>query len=169
MWIAYRDDMAKPDSADPIEHFSTRVAWIVPQSGPTVLDPKIILKRVGGNPTVHPALLPFFGAKSIKKLDEPEKQKLIAEASPITHVASDVLPTFLQYAFPLGRTPLPPETPINTSIHHGEFGDILKEKLDAAGVENVLKTKDDGSDPMALWKFLIQHLKPEFAPSVWWT
>jgi acetyl esterase/lipase len=161
MWIAYRDDMAKPDSDDPIERLSTRVTCIIPQSGPTVLDPKIILKRVGGSPTIHPAMLPFFGVKTIEELDAPEKQKLIADASPITHVSSDDPPTFLQYAFPLGGTPLPPETPINTSIHHGEFGVMLKEKLDAAGVENVLQTKDDGSDPMAMLKFVLKHLKPE--------
>jgi hypothetical protein len=69
----------------------------------------------------------------------------------------------MQYGFPLGGTPLPPNTPINTSIHHPEFGLILKEKLDAAGVENFLQTKDDGSDPQAMWKFLFKHLKPEGA------
>jgi acetyl esterase/lipase len=164
MWIAYRDDMAKPNSADPIEHFSTRVTCIVPQAGPTTLDPKLILQRVGGNPTIHPAMLPFFGVKSIAELDAPEKQKLIEDASPITHVTRDDPPTFMQYGFALGGTPLPPNTPINTSIHHGEFGVMLKEKLDAVGVENFLQTKDDGSDPNAMWKFLFKHLKPEAAP-----
>lgn len=161
MWIAYRDDMAKPDSADPVERFSTRVTCIVPLAGPTVLDPRQILQRVGGDPSIHPAMLPFFGAKSIAELDEPAMQKLIADASPITHVTRDDPPTFMQYGFPLGGTPLPPETPINTSIHHSEFGRILKEKLDAAGVENVLQTKDDGSDPGAMREFLLKHLKPE--------
>ena len=165
MWIAYRDNMAKPDSPDPIEHFSTRVTCIVPQSGPTTLDPKLILKRVGGNPTIHPAMMPFFGVKRIEELDAPVKQTLIADASPITHVTSDDPPTFMQYGFRLGDTPLPTNTPINTSIHHSEFGVILKEKLDAVGVEYVLQTKDDGSDPQAMWKFLIKHLKPEFAPA----
>ena len=161
MWIAYRDDMAKPGSPDPVEHFSTRVTCIVAQSGPTTLDPRLILKRVGGNPTIHPAMLPFFGVKSIEELDAPDKQRLIADASPITHVTRDDPPTFLQYGFPLGGTPLAPNTPINTSIHHSEFGVILKEKLDAVGVENVLQTKDDGSDPQAMWKFLSKHLKPD--------
>ncbi len=165
MWIAYRDDMAKPESADPVERYSTRVTCIIPQSGPTTLDPKLILKRIGGNPTITSALLPFFGVKSLEELDAPDKQKLVADASPITHVIKDAPPTFMQYVFPLGGTPLPENTPINTSIHHSEFGVMLKEKLDAIGVENVLQTKDDGSDPMAMWKFLFKHLKPEFAPS----
>ena len=41
---------------------------------------------------------------------------------------------------------------------------MLKEKLDALGVENVLKTKGDNSDPQAFEKFLIKHLKPETPP-----
>ena len=165
MWIAYRDDMAKPDSADPIERFSTRVTCIVPQAGPTTLDPKLILKRVGGSPGIHLAFLPFFSVKSIGELEAPEKQKLIADASPLTHVTRDDPPTFMQYGFPLGGTPLAPDAPTNLSIHHPEFGVILKEKLDAAGVENFLQSKDDGSDPQAMWKFLAKHLKPESSQS----
>lgn len=161
MWIAYRDDMARPDSQDPVERFSTRVTCIVPMAGPTTLDPELILKRVGGSPSIHPALYPFFGVKEISQLKSDEKQKLIAEASPITHVTPDDPPTFLHYGFALGGTPLPPDADINLSIHHPEFGVLLKEKLDAAGVENVLQSKDDGSDPQALFKFLLKHLKPE--------
>jgi acetyl esterase/lipase len=161
MWIGYHPDMAKPDSADPIERHSTRVTCIIPQIGPTTLDPKLILQRVGGSPTIHPAMLPFFGAKSLAEMDTPEKQKLIAEASPLNHVSKDSPPTFMQYASPLGGTPFPPETSPNITIHHPEFGRMLKEKLDALGVENVLQTKGDGSDPQAMWVFLAKHLKPE--------
>ena len=55
MWIAYRDDMRNPESSDPIERLSTRVTCIIPMAGPTTLDPKLILKRVGGSPTIHPS------------------------------------------------------------------------------------------------------------------
>ena len=165
MWIAYHDDMAKPGSIDPVERFSTRVTCILPQSGPATLDPKLIRQRIGGDPSVTGALLPFFGVRSLDELDAPDKQKLVADASPITHITKDAPPTFMQYEFPLGGTPLPENAPINYSIHHPEFGVMLKEKLDAAGVENVLQTKNDGSDPQAFWKFLVQHLKPEAVPA----
>jgi len=165
MWIGYHGDLAKPDSADPIARFSTRVACILEQVGPTTLDPKLIFQHVGGPPGSHPALLPFFNVKSIAELDTPEKQKLITDASALNLVTKDAPPTFMQYVTPLGGTPLPPETSANIYIHHAEFGRMLKEKLDALGVENVLQTKDDGSDPQAMWKFLFQHLKPESAPA----
>ncbi len=162
MWIAYRDDMADPDSEDPVARQSTRVTCIIPMGGPTTLDPDLILKRVGGNPQIHPALLPFFGVESIDQLRTDEaKRKLVADASPITHVSPDDPPTFMLYGFPLGGTPLPENADGNLSIHHPEFGVILKEKLDAAGVENVLQAKDDGSDPAAMWLFLLEHLRPE--------
>ena len=41
---------------------------------------------------------------------------------------------------------------------------MLKEKLDAVGVENILQTNGDGSDPETLRKFLLKHLKPEPVP-----
>jgi len=165
MWIAYHDDMARPKSTDPVERFSTRVTCITPESGPATLDPKLIRQRIGGDPSVTGALLPFFGVKSLDELDAPDKQRLVADASPITHITRDAPPTFMLYQFPLGGTPLPENTPVNVSIHHPEFGVMLKEKLDAAGVENVLQTKGDGSDPQALWNFLIKHLKPEAVPA----
>ena len=105
-------------------------------------------------------MLPFFSVQSIPELEAPEKQKLIADASPISHVTRDDPPTLQIFTFPLGGTPLPPDANINLSIHHPEFGVLLKEKLDAAGVENALQTKDDGSDPQMMVKFLTKHLKP---------
>src|SRR5439155_25441261 len=68
MWIAYHDDMDRADATDPVERFSTRVTCIIPISGPTTLDPKLILKRVGGPPSIHPALPPFFNVKAVADL-----------------------------------------------------------------------------------------------------
>jgi acetyl esterase/lipase len=163
MWIAYRADMAKPGSADLIERFSTRVTCILPQAGPTLLDPKFILQRIGGPPEMNPALLALYHARDGAELETPEKQKLIADASPINFVSKDNPPTFMQYPFSNGPLPLPADTSGNVIIHHGQFGVMLKEKLDAAGVENVLQVNGDGSDAQAMWKFLIKHLKPESA------
>jgi hypothetical protein len=32
-------------------------------------------------------------------------------------------------------------------------------------VENVLQTAGDGSDPQAMWEFLVEHLKSDSVPS----
>lgn len=165
MWIAYRDDMAKPDSADPIERFSTRVTCLMPAAGPTTLDPKLIVQRIGGPPSVHGCLLPFFDVKKLDELQSEEKQALVRDASPISHVTRDDPPTYLRYPTPLGGTPLPANTNVMVSIHHAEFGAMVKEKLDEAGVENVLQVVGDGKPTDAGIEFIRRHLKAECVES----
>jgi acetyl esterase len=160
MWIAYRDDMARPDSSDPVERLSTRVTCLLPEAGPTTLDPELILKRVGGPKNIHSCLLPFFDIKSLDELKTGEKHRLMEDASPITYVTRDDPPTFLRYPTPIGGTPLPENTNVMFSIHHAEFGAIIKEKLDEAGVENVLQTVGDGKQKDEGMQFLRRHLKP---------
>jgi acetyl esterase/lipase len=163
LWIGYHDDLAQAESKDPVARLSTRVACLVPIAAPTNLDPDYIRKEIGGNPLVHPSINPFFGVESEKDLQTAEKQKQVREASPMTHVTKDDPPTFQLYPGELSKTPLPADTDINTSIHHAQFGVLLKEKLDAAGVPNEIAYADDGrSKPeqfAALQSFLKKHLK----------
>lgn len=162
LWIAYQDDLAKPDSQDPVERQSTRVSCVVPVAAPTNLDPDYIRKHIGGNPIVHPSIYPLFGAANVMELKSQDKQELIKAASPMTHVTKDDPPTMLMYVSELSQTPLPANTDINTSIHHPQFGVLLKEKLDAAGVENDLLYVGDGRTKVeqmaALQAFLQKHL-----------
>ncbi|MGQ0633530.1 MAG: alpha/beta hydrolase fold domain-containing protein [Planctomycetaceae bacterium] len=164
MWVAYHDDLARPDSPDPVERYSTRVACLMPEGGPTTLDPELILRRVGGPRNVHTSLLPFFDIKSLDELASGKKRELMRDASPITHVSRDDPPTYLFYSTALGGTPLPPETKVWISIHHAEFGAIIKEKLDTAGVENVLQSEGDGKSKESGFEFLIKHLQPAGKP-----
>jgi len=164
MWIAYQDDMAEADSADPVRRQSTRVSCLFPTAGPTVFDPGTILKRIGGNPDIHPAMLPFYDVRSIAGLAVPEKAKLVAESSPTSHVSKDDPPSYLIYGIALGDTPLPESATFNHSIHHPEFGVLLKEKFDAVGVECVLQSKGDGKDGKDLMAFLQKHLVGKAAP-----
>ena len=47
MWLATHDDMADPNSEDPISRQSTRVAGAIGGGGQTTLDPFLIEKRIG--------------------------------------------------------------------------------------------------------------------------
>jgi acetyl esterase/lipase len=162
LWIGYHDDLAKADSDDPVAKLSTRVACLVPIAAPTNLDPDYIRQHIGGNPLVHPSINPFFGVDSEQKLRTADKQRDVKEASPMTHVSKDDPPTFQLYPGELSKTPLPPDTDINTSIHHAQFGVLLKEKLDAAGVPNEIAYADDGRSRaeqlVAVQLFLKKHL-----------
>ena len=161
MWIAYRDDMANPSSADPIERMSTRVTCLVPEAGPTTFDPELVLSRVGGPKAIHACYPLMFGAQSLDELKQPKFAEQVKDASPLELVSSDDPPTYLNYPTPLGGTPLPEETNVMFSIHHAEFGAMIKEKLDAAGVENVLQVVGDGKPKDAKLAFLKKHLQPE--------
>ena len=58
MWIAYHDDMAHPDSEDPVLRLSTRVTCLVPEAGPTTFDPDLVLSRVGRGPRKYTPVTP---------------------------------------------------------------------------------------------------------------
>ena len=162
LWIGYHDDLAEAESDDPIARLSTRVACVVPMAAPTNLDPVYIREQIGGNPLVHPSINPFFGVQSEKELQAAERQRQVREASPMNLVSKDDPPTFQLYPGELSKTPLPPNTDINTSIHHPQFGVLLKEKLDASGVPNEIAYANDGRSKAeqfaALQKFLQKHL-----------
>lgn len=157
MWIGYRDDMANPQAEDAIERLSTRVRCILPLAGPTIMDPDWIAEHIGGPPDIHPAVYPFFNVARISDLERDGKREIMQQASPVTHVSADDPPTFLQYFSPLDDTPLPKTADWNQSIHHARFGLFLKQRLDAVGVENVLRYRGhDGEQTMD--GFLRRHL-----------
>jgi len=161
MWIAYHNDMADPKSTDPIQQISTRVTCLVPEAGPTTFDPDLVLSRVGGPREIHACYPLMFGVKTLAELKQPEIAKQVKDASPLDLVSRDDPPTYLNYPTPLGGTPLPEKTNVMFSIHHAEFGAMIKEKLDAAGVENVLQVVGDGKPKNAKLDFLKMHLHPE--------
>lgn len=103
----------------------------------------------------------MFGAQSLDELSRPEYAERVKDASPLELVSSDDPPTYLNYPTPLGGTPLPESTTVMWSIHHAEFGAMIKEKLDAAGVEHVLQVAGDGKSKDAKLEFLKVHLAPD--------
>ena len=135
VWIAAHDDMAEPDSADPVARQSTRVSAVVSYAGPTTLDPAEIVKHIGGRPDIHPSLLPFFGVRSMDELATPEKRKLVQEASALNFLSSDDPPMYLKHGGVLDNVPLPADAPHGLSIHHPMFGKLLKDRYDEMKIE----------------------------------
>ena len=156
LWLAFHDDLADPKSDDPLGRFSTRVTCALPLSAPTSLDPRVILKHVGGRPDVHPSMMPCFDVDSIDQLEQPEKRKMVEEYSPINHASEDDPPVFLFY----GRAPteglLPEDASYGVSIHNGKFGVMLKERMDELGVECLLQYQGRGAEDGRLG-FLLRH------------
>jgi acetyl esterase/lipase len=145
MWIAFHDDLAKPDSADPIERQSTRTVFAGSLGGQSSYDPLQIREWLGGHAWEHPAFLPFFAVQSRDEFEKPEVRRLAADASVINHLTKDDPPVFMIYNEPDG--PLSQDGAPGTGIHHPKFGHILKEKMDALGIEAVYRHVSDGQSP----------------------
>lgn len=144
LWVALRDDIANPASPDPVARLSSRVQAAVPYAGPTTLDPDEILRHVGGPPSIHSSLPPFYGVESVDDIREPEFRAAVRDASPITHVSPDDPPLYLIYPTVLAEKPLPAIMPSGISIHHANFGRLLRAECDKRQVRCLFKYTGSG-------------------------
>jgi acetyl esterase len=152
LWVAFHDDLADPESNDPVARCSSRVCCVASEGGQTSYDPRFIKALIGGRAHEHAALRPFYGIESDAEMDTPRSHRLFEQASPINYVTSDDPPAILFYAEP--DAPLPPDARTGQGIHHPRFGKALKAKLDPLGVECILRhwssysTQDDPVEQM---------------------
>jgi acetyl esterase/lipase len=147
LWVGFHDDLAKPDSADPVERQSSRLACVGPFNAQTSYDPRFIRKHIGGNDISHTALLAFYGLRR-EEFDTPKAHKLFQEASPINYLTKDDPPVFIFYPGDSPPVPLPAEASENAVIHHSQFGVVLRQEMEALGIRCQLWLgKDHDGDP----------------------
>ncbi len=133
LWLAFHDDMADPNSKDPIARESTRLYCAAVNGAQTSLDPKELrdwMPNYGYG--AHAFGLPNFQGL----IDNREKVlKWIKEYSPIEHVTKDDPPIGLFYGgdkdAKVGDSPKDP-------THSPILGIKLEEKLKSVGVDVVL-------------------------------
>ena len=127
LWIAFHDDLAAPDSDDPISRESTRLWCAAVTGAQTTLDPKQMTEwtpnsRYGGH---------AFGFGSFAKFLEGRETILpwIAEYSPFALVDKDDPGVYLTYSRPpaIGENQKDP-------THTANFGVKLQEQCKANGV-----------------------------------
>jgi acetyl esterase len=148
MWLGFHDDLAKADSSDPIERESTRLTCVGSIGGQSSYDPLQIKEWLGGRAWEHSAFKPFYAVKSNEEFEKPEVRKLAKDASVINHLTKEDAPVFMFYSEP--DEPLSNDSAPGTGIHHPKFGHILKEKMDALGIEAVYRHAKDGKSPAGL-------------------
>jgi acetyl esterase len=156
LWLAFHEDLAKPDSSDPIARQSTRLNCVAVQGAQSTYDPRVIQRVVGGRAHEHPALEGFFGLAE----DELNTEKAFARyeaASPINHLTKDDPPVYAFYSEPRG--PLPEDARPGQGIHHIYFGTYLKERMDKLEIECVVRHRDEGANPTdEMLEFFKRHL-----------
>jgi acetyl esterase/lipase len=159
MWLGFHDDLAKSDSADPVERQSSRLVCVGSIGGQSSYDPLQIREWIGGRAWEHRAFIPFYAVKSPDEFDKPEVRRLAHDASVINHLTKDDPPVFMLYSEP--DAPLPADAKPGQGIHHPKFGHILKEKMDALGIESVYQHTSEtkpGTRQQGMIEWLQKHL-----------
>ena len=142
-WLAYHDDIADPNSDDPVLRQSSRLRFVIAGAGQTFNDMELFRERV------YPYPVP--GAENERSRDKAR------EISAIYHVTKDDPPIFMHYGTVLQPLPLPKDTPRGELIHNPAFGLLLKEKLDELGIENHFYHGGNKPSPEAQEKFIMKH------------
>ncbi len=164
LWLALHDDLAKPDSSDPVARQSSRLTCAAVVAAQTSLDPKELREWISNAEYGGHA---FGFAKEGR--GRPEEFKLlmehraevlpwIKEYSPIEQVTKDDPPIYMEY--PRQKTPpeLGKKEPDPT--HSAMYGVKLAEKLKATGIEVVLNYPGyEDSEYPSTTAFLIAKLK----------
>jgi len=137
MWIGFHDDLADPDSPDPVKRESTRIVAVGTFGGQGTYDPIEIKKLIGGRAWEHPSLFKVYGLNSAEQAlnPTPEQKRLYDECAAVTHLTADDPPLYMVYSEPDG--PLPDNARPGQGIHHPNFGRQLQEKMNALKIENV--------------------------------
>ena len=152
MWLAFTDEMAKPDSKDPVERESTRLTCVATAGGQTTndiefwqnkiatllgpdTDVKTLSRPLGNITDPEKAHLAKWGAKT------PDEAKAIASRhSALSIVSADDPPIFMSYGMtPTAKPPTDKGRIRGWLIHHVNLGIALKEKTDALKLEAHLK------------------------------
>jgi len=127
LWLAYHDDLADPDSDDPIARESTRFYCVAGIGAQTSLDPQQMREwiphiKYGGH---------AFGKKNFDEFlaDRESILPWIAEYSPYELVSAGDPPTYLRYGSEpaLGKK-------IGDATHSCNFGEMLQRRCQELGV-----------------------------------
>ena len=166
LWLALHDDLAKPDSSDPIERESTRLTCAAVNGAQTSLDPTQVRQWIPN--AVYGGHAFGFAKKDRERPGEFEllienREKVlpwIKEYSPIEWVSHDDPPIYMDY--PNQKTPPKKGQKEADPTHSAMYGVALAENLKDAGVEVVLAYPGH-EDPKygSVTDFLIEKLSAE--------
>ncbi|RPJ34271.1 MAG: alpha/beta hydrolase [Planctomycetaceae bacterium] len=168
-WVGLHDELAKPDSSDLIERFSSRLTCFVALAGPmdlTRIDPRTLAKAGARGESFADAFLTAVGATPEQFMTDPEVRRRLKEASPLFLVSRDDPAALIVGAGPAETAVVPPTVPDTINDPHSAWhGALLADALRHAGVEVVTRLgpnvgKDPPADAAAITEFLAGQLKP---------
>jgi hypothetical protein len=138
LWIGFHSEMADPSSADPVARQSTRLSCMLVRNGQCSYDTRFIRKHIRGAAYNHVALRELYRLEEGEsESPPPAKARLMEETAAINLVGPGDPPAYLTYS--QENIPTTDDTDQGTGIHHPTFGYLLKEKMDAFGIECVVR------------------------------
>ncbi len=138
LWLATHDDLADPNSPDPVARESSRVRGAAVFGAQTTIDPAVIRQDVHETAVAHAMICRSAGFPDNARMNAGYEQAkgLYHEFSPINHLTKDDPPTWLSYT---GAVDDPTE-----GIHSSRFGVIFKKKADEVGAPCWLAFNQNG-------------------------
>ncbi len=167
-WVGLHDDLARPDSPDPIERLSSRLNCFVALSGPMDLlrvDPRALAKAGARGESFAEAFLAAVGATPEQFMTDPAIRRRLKEASPVFLVSPDDPPAMVVGAGPAETALVPPAIPATINDPHSAWQEaLLADALRRAGVKVTPRLgptvgQDPQADTTAVVEFLKEHLK----------
>jgi acetyl esterase len=159
LWNALRGDLSLPDSADPIERYSSEVAAIV-GSGTQASKDQRFYEGIYEGPLIQQNLTLFFGIPSFEELYTPACLRLAEQASAINHMSENAPPAFMSYSMEIAFDELriPADASANDVIHHPMHGYMLKQRYEEYGIPFVFRHIHDPVRPGERVRFLLEHI-----------
>lgn len=168
LWLALHDDLAKPDSSDPVERESSRLTCAAVVAAQTSLDPVQVREWIPN--AVYGGHAFGFRKENGKRPEEfaallKNREKVlpwIKEYSPIELVSKDDPPIYMEY--PKQKQPPKKGQEEPDPTHSAMYGVGLEEKLKDAGIEVVLNYPGhEDAKYGSVAEFLIGKLKVDKA------
>ena len=137
LWVGLHDDLADPQSDDPVQRQSTRVSGIVDCWAPTDLTRAELVGRAR-------EAIPQLLGTTPEEWGTPRFAALLREASPISFVSADDPPVLIVHTEPLKELPAEPDwkTP---DVHSILYGQLLEQRIKSVGGQAELISQPAGS------------------------
>jgi acetyl esterase/lipase len=132
LWLSFHDDMAEPDSDDPVLRESTRLLCSAAINAQCSIYPPQLREWGGALALEHGMIATAFGLNNVEESFEAGFERLYLQYSPYTHLRENACPVFLHYQN--GDLTYPGKD-IGHAIHHPHFGIKVKQAMDAMGIE----------------------------------
>ena len=157
LWLAFHDDLADPNSPDPISRQSTRISGRH-RNGQSTYDLRDYARWFGLDKyIIHEAFYPMYDVEADIEFEGPRVIKLMEKVSALPHLSSDDPPVFMLYG--RGNVPVGPKTKPGIWVHHVLLGLKLQSAMNELNLECIVQSPDHPDNNYgSMERFLIEKL-----------